>query len=86
MTVLAQKEMDPCEVEHERIVCIKTQMIIPYLTYLFSDPGKLLPDWIILNIQGEFSIAGTRQAFPISLNAHVDPHLIRNSDFTVHES
>jgi len=86
MSLLAQKEMDSCEIGHEKTVCIKTQMRIPYLTYLFSGSGKLLPEWIILNIQGDFSIAGTRQAFPLSISAYIDPHFIRNSDFAVHES
>ena len=55
-------------------------MTIPYLKFFLTGSLKILPDWIILRIDGNFSIAGTRQAFPISLNAYVDPHLIKNSN------
>ena len=69
-TLLAKKDMDPCEITAKHTICVKTELRIPYLTYLFSGSKKLLPDWIILNIVGDFSIAGTRQVFPISINAY----------------
>ena len=31
--------------------------------------------------EGDFSIAGTRQGFPISLNAYVNPNLPKNQEF-----
>jgi hypothetical protein len=80
MTLLAQKNMETCSIAPKNRVCVKTEMTIPYLKFFISGSFKILPDWIILRIDGNFSIAGTRQAFPISLNAYVDPHLIKNSN------
>jgi len=79
-TLLGEKSMETCTILPKNRVCVKTEMIIPYITYLFSGPLKLLPDWIILTIEGHFSIAGTRQEFPISLNAYVDPTIIKEKD------
>ena len=75
-TLLGEKEMDPCKIEPGDSVCVDTEIIIPYRKYIFTGLFKQRPDWIILNINGYFSIAGTRQEFPISLNAYVDPTLI----------
>jgi len=76
-TLLGKKEMANCPIAPKNRVCVNTTIVIPYRTYLFAGPLKLLPDWIILTIEGHFSIAGTRQEFPISLNAYVDPTIIR---------
>jgi LEA14-like dessication related protein len=85
ISVLGEENMDVCNISPHKTICIKTQILIPYLKYLFSGSGKLLPDWIILNIQGDFSIAGTRQTFPLSISAYVDPHFLRNSEFLIPE-
>jgi len=74
-TLLGEAEMDICEIAPKDRVCVKIEIVIPYRTFLFGGPFKLIPDWIVLNINGHFSIAGTRQEFPISLNAYVDPLL-----------
>jgi LEA14-like dessication related protein len=76
-TLLGEAEMDPCIIAPKERICVNTEIVIPYRTFLFSGSFKLLPDWIVLNINGHFSIAGTRQEFPISLNAYVDPTLFR---------
>lgn len=80
MTLLGQENMETCSIAPKNRVCVKTEMTIPYLKFFLTGSLKILPDWIILRIDGNFSIAGTRQAFPISLNAYVDPHLIKNSN------
>lgn len=76
-TLLGEAEMDPCIIAPKERICVNTEIVIPYRTFLFSGSFKLIPDWIVLNINGHFSIAGTRQEFPISLNAYVDPTLFR---------
>lgn len=83
--ILGSEEMQTCNLTPHKTICIKTQILIPYLDYLFSGSGKILPDWIILTIEGGFSIAGTRQSFPVSISAYVDPHFMRNSEFVVPE-
>ena len=60
---------------------MKTNITIPYLEYLRVGKGKFRPDWIVLRIEGDFHIAGTRQAVPISLNAYIDPHILVNRNF-----
>lgn len=81
MTLLGQEAMEICNIAPQERICVKTQMIIPYSKYLFSGSFKLIPDWIILRIEGDFHIAGTKQAFPIALNAYVDPNVIKQKEF-----
>ncbi|KYK32901.1 MAG: hypothetical protein AYK22_06870 [Thermoplasmatales archaeon SG8-52-3] len=76
-TILGEAEMDPCSIAPKERICVNTEIVIPYRIFLFSGSFRLLPDWIVLNINGHFSIAGTRQEFPISLNAYVDPTIFR---------
>ncbi|KYK22160.1 hypothetical protein AYK21_04160 [Thermoplasmatales archaeon SG8-52-2] len=76
-TLLGEAEMESCTIAPLERICVKSEIVIPYRTFLFSGSIRFLPDWIILNINGHFSIAGTRQEFPISLNAYVDPTLFR---------
>ena len=78
--VLGSENMELCNISPHKTICIKTQILIPYMKYLFSGSNKLLPEWLILNIEGDFSIAGTRQSFPLSISAYVDPHFFRNSE------
>jgi len=80
-TQLGIKSMESCIINPHEEVCIKTQIIIPYLTYLKAGNWKLIPDWIVLTIEGDFAIAGTRQVFPLSLNAYVNPNLFENKEF-----
>jgi len=76
-TLLGEAELETCTIAPEEKICVNTEIVIPYRKFIFSGSIRLLPDWIILNINGHFSIAGTRQEFPISLNAYVDPTLFR---------
>ena len=75
--LLGEAEMESCTIAPKERICVNTEIVVPYRTFLFSGSIRFLPDWIILNINGHFSIAGTRQEFPISLNAYVDPTLFR---------
>jgi len=79
-TLLGQEKMESCKILPKDRVCVKTKILIPYRTYFFSGPVRIFPDWIILTIDGYFSIAGTRQEFPISLNAYVDPTFFKQKE------
>lgn len=78
-SLLGQKTMENCDIAPQETVCVKTNITIPYLKYLTSGKGKIIPDWIILTIEGDFHIAGTRQSVPLSLNAYVDPNIINQN-------
>ena len=73
--------MDSCIIYPKQEVCIETEILIPYFDYLKAGNWRLIPNWIVLTIECDFSIAGTRQAFPISLNAYVNPNLFKNQEF-----
>ncbi len=85
LSLLAQEDTEICEIAPKKAICIKTQILIPYSKYIFSGSRQLIADWIVLKLEGDFSIEGTYQVIPISLEAFVDPHFLRNSDFTIHE-
>lgn len=77
-TLLVEQDMNPCEITSKADVSVETEILISYRKFFFSGGFKLLPDWIILQIDGDLLIAGTRQVLPFSINADVDPHIIRN--------
>ncbi len=81
-TLLGKENMERCTVAPKEKICVKTEILLPYTKFLFSGAKQILPDWIVLRIDGDFSIDGTRQSFPISLNGFVDPHLFRNMEFS----
>jgi len=80
-TLIVKEKMEVCQIAPKQRICVKTQILIPYMKFLFSGSMKLLPDWVLLRIEGDFFIADTRQSIPISINGYVDPHLIRNSEY-----
>jgi LEA14-like dessication related protein len=74
--------MEPCMIEPKEEVCVKTEILIPYFDYLLAGNWKLIPNWIVLTIEGDFAIAGTRQSVPLSLNAYVNPNIFKNQEFS----
>ena len=80
--LLGIEPMESCIIDPKEEVCVKTQILIPYRDYLKAGNWRVLPDWIVLTIDTDLAIAGTRQAFPVSLNAYVNPNLFKNKEFT----
>ena len=80
-SLLGEKNMNICEAPPGERVCIKTQILIPYLKFLSSGSFRLIPDWIILRFEGDFHIAGTSQSLPLALNAYVDLNIINPGEF-----
>jgi len=81
ITQIGIEQMESCIIDPKQEVCIETEILIPYVEYLKAGNWRLIPNWIVLTIEGDFSIAGTRQAFPLSLNAYVNPNLFKNQEF-----
>lgn len=79
-TLLVEQDMDSFEISPKTEVLVDEEILISYRKFFFSAGFKLLPNWIIVQVEGDLSIAGTRQLLPISINAYFDPHLIRNLD------
>jgi LEA14-like dessication related protein len=75
--LIAQKSMEPCTIGAKNEVCLITDLNIKYLKLLLSGTGKIFPDILSISISGNFTIEGTVQYIPISLNAYIDLHLLR---------
>ena len=75
--MIAQQPMGPSTVESKKQDYLETQILIPYLKLLTAGTTKILPDWFVIRIQGNFSIAGVTQSIPVSLDATINPHLIQ---------
>ena len=75
--MIAQQPMGPSTVESKKQDYLETQVLIPYLKLLTAGTQKILPDWFVIRIQGNFSIAGVTQSIPVSLDATINPHLIQ---------
>jgi LEA14-like dessication related protein len=79
-TLLVEQDIDPFEISPKTEIFVDEETLIPYRKFFFSAGFKLLPNWINVQVEGDLSIAGTRQVVPISINAYFDPHLIRTLD------
>ena len=75
--MIAQKIMEPATVEPIQQNHLETQLLIPYRSIFTSGTKTLLPDWFVIQIQGNFSLAGVTQTIPVSLDATINPHLLR---------
>jgi hypothetical protein len=80
--LLGQQNMNPCTIEPKNKVCLSTQILIPYSKFLFSGTRRILPDWFILTIEGNFSISGVNRSLPISITGNLSPHLFMNKGAT----
>ncbi len=76
--MIAQKPMKPSTVELKKQDFLETQILIPYLKLFLAGTQKILPDLFVIRIQGNFSIAGVNQSIPVSLDATINPRLIRS--------
>ncbi len=81
-TLLGEQDMNPDDISTKEQIYVNAEILIPFRKFFFSAGLKFLPDWIMLEIEGNLSIAGTRQIIPLSIKAYVDPHLIRRLDKT----
>jgi len=79
-TLLVEQDMDQYEIFPKTEILVNEEILISYRKFFLSTGLKLLPNWIKIQVDGDLSIAGTRQVFPISINAYFDPHLIRTLD------
>ena len=76
--LLGTQNMSPCTVEPKNEVCVSTQIRFPYSTFLFSGTHRILPDWFILTIKGNFSISGVNRSLPFAITGNLSPHLFMN--------
>lgn len=75
--MIAKKPMEASSLESKKQDYLETQMLIPYIKLLTSGTKKILPNWFVIRIQGNFSITGVTQSIPVSIDATINPHLIR---------
>ena len=75
--MIAQKFMEPTTVEPIQQDYLETQILIPYIKIFTSGTKRIFPDWFVIKIQGNFSIAGVNQFIPVSIDATISPHLFR---------
>ena len=76
--MIAQKLMEPTTVEPTQQDYVETQLLIPYIKLFTSGTKKIFPDWFVIKIQGNFSIAGISQSIPVSIDATISPHLLQS--------
>jgi len=72
--LIAEGPMNPCDLSSQKESCIKTTLLMKYMDIIKSGGNKLIPDWYLISIVGDFSIKNTNQTIPISINAYIDPN------------
>jgi LEA14-like dessication related protein len=76
--MIAQKSMEPTSVEPIEVDYLEAQLLVPYIKIFTSGTKKIFPDWFVIQIEGNFSLIGVNQSIPISINATINPHLLRS--------
>ena len=76
--MIAQKSMEPTSVEPIEVDYLEAQLLVPYIKIFTSGTKKIFPDWFVIEIEGDFSLAGVNQSIPVSINATINPHLLRS--------
>jgi len=76
--MIAQKLMEPVTVEPTQQNYLEVQLLIPFIKIFTSGTKKIFPDWFVIQIEGDFSLAGVNQTIPVILNATINPHLLRS--------
>jgi len=76
--MIAQKVMESTTVEPAQQDYVETQLLVLYIKLFTSGTKKIFPDWFVIKIQGNFSIAGVNQSIPVSIDATINPHIIRS--------
>ena len=75
--IIAQKNMVPATLEPTIQNYLETQLLVSYVKLFTSGIKKIFPDWFVIQIEGSLSIAGVNQSIPVSINATINPHLLR---------
>ncbi len=76
--LLGTQNMTPCTVEPKNEECVSTQILIPYIKFLFSGAHQIIPDWFILTIKGNISISGINRSIPFAVTGNLSPHFFMN--------
>lgn len=76
--MIAQKSMEPTSVEPIEVDYLEAQLLVPYIKIFTSGTKKIFPDWFVIEIEGNFSLVGVNQSIPVSINATINPHLLRS--------
>ena len=76
--MIAQKSMEPTSVEPIEVDYLEAQLLVPYIKIFTSGTKKIFPDWFVIQIEGNFSLVGVNQSIPVSINATINPHLLRS--------
>ena len=72
--IIVKNDMQDCFIPSKQEICINTEVTIPYISLITSGSDKILPEWFVINIEGNFSISGTDQTIPISFNGYISPN------------
>lgn len=75
--IIAQKNMVPATLEPTIQNYLETQLLVSYVKLFTSGIKKIFPDWFVIQIEGSLSIVGVNQSIPVSINATINPHLLR---------
>ena len=75
--IIIQRLLEPVNLDAETQDYLETQILISYMKLFTSGTKKIFPDWFVIQIEGNFSIARVTQSIPVSIDATINPHLLR---------
>lgn len=81
-TLITQDTLRDCPISTRNETCLKTTFNLPILSFI-PLIGDGIPDWFLLTITGDFTIADSNQKIPIQLNGFVDGNLFSTDTLNV---
>jgi LEA14-like dessication related protein len=75
--MIAQKTMEPTTLEPTQQNYLETQLLIPYIKIFTSGTKKIFPDWFVIQLEGNVTLAGVTQSIPVTIDATINPHLLQ---------
>jgi LEA14-like dessication related protein len=73
-SLIAQDRLRNCPLPAENETCLKTTFKLPVVSFL-PIVGDGMPDWFLLSIIGNFTIANSNQQIPVQLNGYLNANL-----------
>ena len=74
-SVIAQDRLENCPLPGKNETCLKTTFKLPITSFL-PIVGDGIPDWFLLTLLGDFTIADSNQKIPVQINGYLSGNFL----------
>ncbi|MFO8078121.1 MAG: hypothetical protein R6U21_05720 [Thermoplasmatota archaeon] len=74
-TIIAEDYLQNCSLPPKNETCLKTTFRLPIISFL-PIVGDGIPDWFLLTLLGDFTIADSNQKIPVQINGYLSGNFL----------